>query len=228
MRPELNPLNIPSYYQGRPHQKDALLYLWDKTPTDIRLEFTRRWRTMDVDPRIPALLAVVPADRRKAAETAIPFLIEACVEFGVTDRHHVAYIMATVSHECLFKPIKEFRAHPQRNAQIFALQQRYWGSGYYGRGYVQLTWRENYIKMGRRLGISLMEQPDLALVPKHAARICVCGMAEGIFTGRKLADYNLTGGRYNFFEARRIVNILDKAALIAGYAEVYLKGLESA
>ena len=226
MDAELNPLNIPSYYQGRPHQKDALLYLWDQTPTDIRLEFTRRWRTMDVDPRIPALLAVVPSDRRKAAETAIPLLIDACVEFGVKDPNHVAYIMATVSHECMFKPIKEFRAHPQRNAHVFALQQRYWDSGYYGRGFVQLTWRENYIKMGRRLGIGLMERPDLALVPKHAARICVCGMAEGIFTGKKLSDYNLNNGGYDFIQARRIVNILDKAELIAGYARHYRKALE--
>jgi hypothetical protein len=43
------------------------------------------------------------------------------------------------------------------------------------------------------------------------------GMRHGTFTGKKLADYiNATGCDYR--NARRIINGVDQAALIAGYA----------
>src|SRR5262249_61753455 len=52
---------------------------------------------------------------------------------------------------------------------------------YYGRGYVQLTWRENYIKMGEELGLDLAHQPDLALNPRIAYDIASVGMRKGMF-----------------------------------------------
>lgn len=91
------------------------------------------------------------------------------------------------------------------------------GDGYKfrGRGYVQITGRRNYFKAGEALGVDLLASPDAALEPGNAARIIVNGMATGMFTGKKLADYT------SYRDMRRIVNGLDRADMIAGYAETF-------
>lgn len=42
---------------------------------------------------------------------------------------------------------------------------------FYGRGLIQLTWRENYARMSPVCGVDLVAEPDLALEPDHAAVI---------------------------------------------------------
>lgn len=67
-----------------------------------------------------------------------------------------------------------------------------------------------------KLGIDLVNNPDLALKPDIAAKIMIVGMSEGTFTGKKLSDYfnNEISDAYN---ARKIINGRDKAGLIQGY-----------
>ena len=73
--------------------------------------------------------------------------------------------------------------------------------------------------MGNRLGVDLVNNPDLALNKTIAAKILVYGMYNGSFTGKKLLQYIDPSLTYNdFFNARRIVNGLDKAQLINSYA----------
>ena len=91
---------------------------------------------------------------------------------------------------------------------------------FYGRGFVQLTWRNNYAKAGAKVGADLVTQPDLATQPETAAKIIACGMAEG------LADY-ITDSRCDYVAARRIVNGTDKADLIAGYARIFETALNA-
>jgi hypothetical protein len=45
-------------------------------------------------------------------------------------------------------------------------------------------------------------------------------MLEGWFTGKRLADY-IQGSRCDYLDARRIVNGMDRAAPIAGYARAF-------
>jgi putative chitinase len=47
------------------------------------------------------------------------------------------------------------------------------GFKYRGRGYIQLTGRENYEKMGELIGVDLVNNPDLAARPDLAAQIAV-------------------------------------------------------
>jgi len=89
------------------------------------------------------------------------------------------------------------------------------GDGYRfrGRGYVQLTGRRNYALASKKLGVDFVADPDRAIEPNLAANIIVAGMSEGWFTGKKLSDYR------SYEDMRRVVNGVDKADLIAGYAE---------
>lgn len=96
---------------------------------------------------------------------------------------------------------------------------------YYGRGYVQLTWKLNYDNLGRALGLGngLVLHPEHALEPQTAYRIMSYGMRQGSFTGKKLQDY-IHDESCDYFQARRIINALDKADVIQGYSEK-LEGL---
>lgn len=47
------------------------------------------------------------------------------------------------------------------------------GVRFKGRGFIQLTGRENYRRAGEALGIPLEQHPELALVPKHAVDIAI-------------------------------------------------------
>ena len=52
---------------------------------------------------------------------------------------------------------------------------------FWGRGYPQLTWLDNYKKMGSLLGLDLANNPELALVPESSAAIMIEGMLLGFF-----------------------------------------------
>lgn len=60
---------------------------------------------------------------------------------------------------------------------------------FYGRGFVQLTWEENYQKATQLYGIDLAKEPDRAMEASLAVRILFDGMNDGWFTGRDLDDY---------------------------------------
>ena len=126
-------------------------------------------------------------------------------------RNQLAYILATAYHETAhtMKPVREY------GGESYLRSKKYYP--YVGMGYVQLTWDYNYKKAGDKLGVDFMKNPQLLLQPKYAAPILVIGMIEGWFTGKKLSNY-ITLQSSDFKNARRIINGLDKADLIAGYA----------
>ena len=97
---------------------------------------------------------------------------------------------------------------------------------YYGRGYVQLTWWVNYDKASNKPGYDYTQNPDLVMKKEHAVKILLLGMKDGWFTGRKLSNY-INQSKKDYLNARRIINGMDKASLIAGYAEIFEKALRS-
>ncbi|HEX6367479.1 MAG TPA: papain-like cysteine protease family protein [Longimicrobium sp.] len=141
----------------------------------------------------------------------------------VSDVRWVAYMLATVKHECAdtWQPIEEYgkgKGHKYGNpVTVTDPDGNTYTNVYYGRGYVQLTWEANYRKMGSALGNRLHYEPALALQPDVAYRIMSLGMRRGDFTGKKLADY-ISGTTADYVNARRIINGTDRADLIAGYA----------
>jgi hypothetical protein len=135
-----------------------------------------------------------------------------------------AYMLATVKHECAetWLPIEEFgKGTGHSYGELVEVTDGFGNkrqNRYYGRGYVQLTWKENYQAMGHALGLGdqLMMTPERALDPNMAYNILSYGMRTGSFTGKKLSDY-ITGSRADFVNARRIINGLDQAQKIANY-----------
>lgn len=78
--------------------------------------------------------------------------------------------------------------------------------------------------MGNRLGIDLVNNPDRASEKQIAAKTTITGMKYGMFTGKRLDDYiNETGT--DFYNARQIVNRLDKASKFENKADVYQTAL---
>lgn len=132
-------------------------------------------------------------------------------------KEQLAYLLATAYHECHKPAQPELRMTPMKEfgGEKYLKSKDYYP--YYGRGFVQLTWKSNYDKAGKRLGIDLLSDPDLALNPLYAADIMVYGMKHGSFTGKKLSDY-INEREVDFLQARRIINGMDKSKLIADYA----------
>ncbi|RBP15852.1 chitinase class I [Roseiarcus fermentans] len=145
------------------------------------------------------------------------------------DPRWVAYALATACHETDFsmEPIAEYGHGRGRPYGVPAGPQ---GQVYYGRGYVQLTWRRNYARADAEMpGFDLVAEPDNALKPEIAAAVMVRGMTEGWFTGLKLDNYFPLHNPHwaDWVNARRIVNGLDCAARVALYARRFRDALEA-
>jgi hypothetical protein len=150
-----------------------------------------------------------------------PEIIGKAMQRGVL-RNQLAYILATARWETAhtMKPVREafWLSEGWRRRNLT----RYYP--YYGRGFAQLTWDYNYRRAGEALGIGdeLVEDPDRALEPEIAAEVLIVGMMEGWYNarGHGLGHY-VTLTHSDYVQARRTVNILDKAGRIALLAEAY-------
>lgn len=141
----------------------------------------------------------------------------------MTDRRWLAYMLATAKWETAhtMKPIEEYghgAGHPYGEPDSET------GQTYYGRGYVQLTWKANYQKMAALTGADLVGHPALALDPKIAALIMFDGMKGGLFTGVGLPKY-FSATADDPVNARRIINGTDHATDIAGIHRAFLEAL---
>lgn len=146
------------------------------------------------------------------------------------DDRFLAYMLATAHHETDRK-INGIEEYGKGNTKPYGKKIKMCrtiyltpNKIYYGRGLVQLTWYENYEKAGNKLGIDLIGNPDLALDINYATKILFAGMSEGWFTGKKLSSY-FNGPVEDWVNARKIINGLDKANLIASYAHQYYAGI---
>src|SRR5919108_752792 len=117
---------------------------------------------------------------------SVRLIVRTCDQAGLL-RNQCAYVLATAWHETArFKYMREIWGPT-------AAQKRYEGRAdlgnvvagdgkkFLGRGFVQITGRNNYADWSRRLGLDLLKEPQLAEQPEVAVRILVEGMALGTF-----------------------------------------------
>ncbi len=153
-----------------------------------------------------------------STEEEVQAQIAAMFKFiGLPLSTQIAYGLATTQWETAhtFKPVREafWLSESWRKKNL-----RYYP--YYGRGYVQLTWENNYRMYGGILGLDLIGDPDLAMQPDVALFVLGHGMKTGTFTGRTLEQF-VNRKSTDFVNARKVINGLDKADEIAEIAEHY-------
>lgn len=156
-------------------------------------------------------------------ETLLGFIEDDTV---LSDLRHFAYMLATIKHECddKWQPIEEYS---KGKGKAYGKRSKTTGLIYYGRGYTQTTWEENYRKVSsawNRLHpdepVNFVRKPELLLIPRYSYFATSYAMSVGLYTGKKLTDY-INDRKKDYREARRIINILDKADLIASYANSF-------
>ena len=141
----------------------------------------------------------------------------------------VAYMLATVKHETAdtFRPIEERGGYNYFRYLIGKLGIRSLAEAnkYKGKGYIMITGRTNYEKFSLILQDDFITYPLRVMLPETAYKIMIYGFINGSFTGKKLTDY-IDGDKLDYYNARRIINGLDKASLIQKYAEKIMEGLK--
>jgi putative chitinase len=190
------------------------------------------------------------ADQVKGMEA----ILDAWDVSGHSDTRWLAYMLATAHHETgqTMQPIGEnlnysaaglrktfkkyfsvadaaaYARHPERIANRAYANRMGNGSEasgdgwrFRGRGLPQITGKDNYEKFG------IADHPDAALELPCAVNIMIKGMVDGIFTGKRLADY-FSGNKAEWKNARRIINLLDRADDVAAIAKTFHAAIQGA
>ena len=187
----------------------------------------------------------------QAQVDGINAILAACDRNGVWPLQHRANILAQVYRETggYMLGIKEtvYPSHKDKNpsdatvikrldaawkkGQLGKVKTPYWRDGWFGRGPIQVTHKDNYVKFEAILGVPLTKKPELALDPIIGADIAVIGMSRGLFTGKKLSDYPFPDAidYPSKDNPRRIVNGPDGSDKeVAGFHRAFADALRSA
>jgi hypothetical protein len=107
---------------------------------------------------------------------ASDFLKMALDDERVTGVGTIAYMFGTIYAETAVKDLS-----PATEELIGAgnKSKGYVKDGFYGRGWVQLTYEDKYRRASKELGKDFVKQPSLVLEPRNAYEILFRGMSEG-------------------------------------------------
>jgi len=174
-------------------------------------------------------------------------ILDACKGYPLD---HTAHVLAEVYHETGggMLPVKEtvYPYSKDRNpsdatviarldtawakGQLTWVRTPYWRDGGFGRGQIQLTHFEpNYRLAGAMVGVDLLKHPEKALDLPISAKIAAEGCRTGMFTGKRLSDYDRTGG-FDHQAARAIVNgdVGKMGGTIRKHADAFTAALKAA
>jgi Chitinase class I len=181
--------------------------------------------------------------------SGIEGILDAMLAVGDGRPKTLAYALATAYHETgrRMLPVREGFASSDEGAvrAVAALARRRGpksapakygqpagplGKCYYGRGHVQLTWRENYARSSADAGVDLEQDPDAMLDPVISARILIRGLVDGRWNGagHGIAHYLPDDAEDNLRDARRTVNGTDRWDAIARYYQAFRRAIEAA
>jgi predicted chitinase len=159
-------------------------------------------------------------------------------ESSKDDDRWLAYMLGTTHHETgrTMQPVRETFAVTDDDAikrldrawtagKLSYVKTPYWqrdadGKSWLGRGFVQLTHKANYKKLGTAINVDLLTDPDQAMDLVTATKVLFVGMRNGLFTSAKLTDF-FNASKEDWVKARKIINGLESADLVASYAKTY-------
>jgi putative chitinase len=144
----------------------------------------------------------------------LPYVLNALAQAGLHDRLMVITALAIVRAETeSFEPVAEgisrYNTSPDPAGHPFDLYDNRAdlgnrggrdGERFRGRGYVQLTGRASYARYGKRVGSSLLKDPELACEPAIASNLLALFLAD---REREIKERLL---EWDFRGARRAVN----------------------
>ena len=184
---------------------------------------------MLVTPELLAKLAPLTPDEKR--DRFIPFLNYEMPRYGITTPLRVAAFLATICLESdYFRTTKEYRAKAGTKAR--QNQDRYWLTNDYGRGLIQLTWRENREKWQAWYdkayagNLDFVNHPELLEQPNWAVEsACWFWWSNDCNVWADKGDFRATQGIVNAGSpsAKKINHLADRTALY----DVALKHLTS-
>lgn len=162
-----------------------------------------------------AVAKMFPVTPGKNIRAHLPAVLAALEEFNLADRDMVLMALATIRAETEgFEPISE-PTHKYNTAPGGVPYAKYEtgrlrtilgnvapgdGALFKGRGFIQLTGRDNYRRIGAKLGVDLIATPELANEPQTAARILAC------FLKAKETKIRVALAKDDLASARKLVN----------------------
>jgi hypothetical protein len=125
-----------------------------------------------------------------------------CRDIGVADNAQIASILGQIKIETSnFDAVEEayYLANP------WPYRARY--GGYHGRGLIQLTWRSNYERWSKWLGVDLINNPNMLITDYNlSAKVACSGVKHGSFTGSGNLDQYINTNKIDYYNSRSIVN----------------------
>ncbi len=105
---------------------------------------------------------------KEVVEGLVKYLPEYLERYNLNTRQRVAHFLAQIAHESdHFRTLEEYASgSAYEGRRDLGNVVRGDGRRYKGRGAIQLTGRFNYRKYGRKLGVDLENNPELAATPK--------------------------------------------------------------
>lgn len=149
----------------------------------------------------PQASAPSPAPMVQQHKTPADYLRVAAQQADIKG-NELAQFLAQCSHETLNFTRMEEHGTPQyfakkydpkhnpRKAKILGNKLPGDGEKFKGRGFIQLTGRDNYQRAGQALGLDLVNHPELAAKPDNAAKIAVWYWKNRV--APKIADFSNT------------------------------------
>jgi len=181
-------------------------------PNALELLGMRKPGTMNLDLSLEKVQQLFPATKPANIERYLPYVVAALDDADLRDRTMICAALGTIRAETEgFLPISEmpsqYNTSPGK-APFSAYEKRADlgnmkdgdGPRFKGRGFVQLTGRDNYTRYGQLLGIDLALQPDLANAPEIAAMLLALYLADQQAAMREAVTAS------NLKKARKLVN----------------------
>ena len=164
-------------------------------------DFKKTLQPTDIFRKEDFMRYYVGTANEKSASECFDLVESSLKKLGIYTKMTMIGAIATVRVEVgkAFKPIREIASGTAyEGRQDLGNTQAGDGVRYKGRGFIQLTGRANYANYGSKLGIDLVNNPDLALEPKNSALILAM-----YFKDRKV---NVAMDSKDYVLARKLVN----------------------
>ncbi|UVJ46418.1 peptidase C1 [Pseudomonas sp. LS1212] len=147
-------------------------------------------KALDARLGVDAVNPLFPATKPSNIQRYLPYICAALAAAGLTDSPMILAALGTIRAETEgFVPISEFPSQYNTKAGMAAFSAYEGkqdlgnlkpgdGAVFRGRGFVQLTGRHNYQIYSQKIGLNILDQPDLANAPEVAAVLLATFLAD--------------------------------------------------